>query len=133
LHELSSSLGTAIKSLSVGTFVLPSDFWASLDTALPAVQVLNIGGAACDAADLSSFCLSRPADRPFTLELMDCQMGDDWPQPWDEFTLREAESCKKSSQYLRLNGDQLQADLEAAGMGHVKITRDIHWNLFNDL
>jgi hypothetical protein len=126
VHALGSSLGPSLTSLSItGLYKLTPDFWTSLETALPSLQELSTAGCAkCDAADVSSFCLRRPADRPFRLRLEDCQVDNDWPSHSEKFALGLAESCKEVNQHLMCNGDQLQADLEAAGMGHVQITKD---------
>jgi hypothetical protein len=81
---------------------------------------------------MSSFCLSRPPGRPFIVDLRHCELGDDWP-PGDGWALIQADECRVRSQYLRLSGDLLQRNLEAAGMGHVKITKTTDWVLYNDL
>jgi hypothetical protein len=70
---LGRALGGTLSSLELSHCTLAPGFWAGLSTALPHLDILELGaGNQCDSADVIAYCSSRTAEHPLTLVLPSC-------------------------------------------------------------
>jgi hypothetical protein len=107
VQALARSLGGQVTSLELSYCSLQSDFWVALDECFPALTSLHLElRVTCSAPHVALFCGARAAGRPFTLRLK--ATADFWGV---------------EGVYSAVQGEQLQAGLEAMGMAHVSVVR----------
>jgi hypothetical protein len=107
VQALARSLGGQVTSLLLSYCSLQSDFWVALDECFPALTSLHMElRVTCSAPHVALFCGARAAGRPFTLRLK--ATADFWGV---------------EGVYSAVQGEQLQAGLEAMGMAHVSVVR----------